>query len=169
MNSHVFSVDVYYSEFPLRGISMAAKPAKKQAKKVVKKVVAKKPAKAAPKAAKPAPKAAATTRVPKVRVASRPKSGTGAYTQSEFLENFRAFCGLEKRSQAKEMVEDISTLIKDTLRRGYKIPLFGLGKMYVRSSKSRMGRNPQTGAEIKIPARKRVRFAAAKALKEAVL
>lgn len=149
---------------------MAAKPAKKQAKKVVKKVVAKKPAKAAPKAAKPAPKAAATTtRVPKVRVPSRPKSGTGAYTQSEFLENFRAFCGLEKRSQAKEMVEDISTLIKDTLKKGYKIPLFGLGKMYVRSSKSRMGRNPQTGQEIKIPARKRVRFAAAKALKEAVL
>lgn len=147
---------------------MAAKPAKKQAKKVVKKIVAKKPAKAAPKAAKPASKATATTRVPKVRVALKPKSGT-AYTQSEFLENFRAFCGLEKRSQAKEMVEDISTLIKDTLRRGYKIPLFGLGKMYVRSSKSRMGRNPQTGAEIKIPARKRVRFAAAKALKDAVL
>ena len=148
---------------------MAAKPAKKVTKKPVKKSA---PKKAAPKKAA-APKAqkasTAATRVPKVRVASRPKSGTGAYTQSEFIENIRAFCGLEKRSQAKEMIEDLSNLIRDTLRRGYKIPLFGLGKMYVRSSKARTGRNPQTGEEIRIPARKRVRFTAAKALKEAVL
>ena len=47
--------------------------------------------------------------------------------------------------------------------------MFGLGKLYVRHSKPRQGRNPQTGETINIPARKRVRFTAAKALKEAVL
>jgi nucleoid DNA-binding protein len=57
----------------------------------------------------------------------------------------------------------------DSLKRGYKIPLMGLGKLYVRESKARTGRNPATGEMIHIPKRKRVRFTAAKALKERVL
>lgn len=168
---------------------MAAKPAKKGAKRpAVKKSMAKKGSakKAAPKkAAKakaparkpakapakaPARKAAATSEKPaKVRAASKPKNPSGSYTQGEFLENIRAFCGLTKRSEAKELVEDISSLITDTLKRGYKIPFFGLGKMYVRNTKERMGRNPATKEEILIPAKKRVRFAPSKALKESVL
>lgn len=143
----------------------AAKTAKKPMKKMIKKAAPKKAA------AKPQTivKVVAPQKLPKVKAASRPKSSSGSYTQSEFLENLRAFCGLHKRSEAKEIVEDIATLIKDTLRRGYKIPVFGLGKLYVRQSKARTGRNPQTGEEIAIPARKRVRFTAAKSLKEAVL
>jgi DNA-binding protein HU-beta len=104
-----------------------------------------------------------------VRQVAKPKNSSGSFTQSEFLENLRAFCGLAKRSEARELVDDIQSLVRDSLKRGYKVPLFGLGKMYVRSTKARMGRNPATGAEIKIPARKRVRFTAAKALKESVL
>ncbi|RMG42909.1 MAG: HU family DNA-binding protein [Candidatus Dadabacteria bacterium] len=106
----------------------------------------------------------------KIRKAIRPKNTrTNSYTQSEFVENIRQFCGLSKRSEAKELCEDISAFIKDSLRRGYRIPLLGLGKMYVRKTKARMGRNPATGEPIQIPARKRVRFSPAKALKEAVL
>ena len=139
---------------------MAKKPAKKAIKKAAKKSA--KPAmKAAPKAAAP---------VVKVRAASKPKnSSTLSYTMSEFLENIKAFLGLQKRSQAKEIVEDIALLVKDSLKKGYKIPLFGLGKMYVRNTKPRMGRNPATGEMISIPAKKRVRFSVAKALKESVL
>lgn len=151
-----------------------AKKTKKMAKKPVKKTA---PRKAAKKTARPAAKAvsrtstkaAPTSKLPKVRAVTRPKSSSGAYTQSEFLENIRAFCGFTKRTEAKELVEDLAVLIKDSLRRGFKIPIFGLGKMYVRHSKARTGRNPATGAEITIPARKRVRFTPAKALKEAVL
>jgi DNA-binding protein HU-beta len=145
---------------------MAKKPAKKSAKKVVaKKVAAKKPAKVAAKAAKPVEASA-----PKVRTASRPRNGsTLSYTYSEFVENVRAFLGLNRRSQAKEVCEDLALFLKDSLKRGYKVPLLGLGKIYVRQSKARTGRNPATGEPIQIPARKRVRFAAAKALKEAVL
>jgi DNA-binding protein HU-beta len=139
---------------------MAKKPAKKAMKKAAKKPAAKPAMKAAPKAAP----------VVKVRAASKPKnSSTLSYTMSEFLENIKAFLGLQKRSQAKEIVEDIALLVKDSLKKGYKIPLFGLGKMYVRNTKPRMGRNPATGEMISIPAKKRVRFSVAKALKESVL
>lgn len=143
---------------------MAKKPKKaaKKAKSTAKKGIAK-------KAAKPA-KAAATPPVVKVRTASRPKNtSTLSYTMSEFLENIKGFCGLVKRSEARELCDDIALLVKDSLKRGYKIPLFGLGKMYVRQTKPRMGRNPATGEIMPIPAKRRVRFSVAKALKEAVL
>ena len=124
-------------------------------------------------AAKPAKKMAAPKAIPAVvksRKSSVPRNrNTLSYTQSEFLENLRAFCGLRKRSEAKLLAEDISSLIKETLKKGYKIPLLGLGKMYVRRTKPRIGRNPATGEAIQIPAKKRIRFTAAKALKEAVL
>ncbi len=110
------------------------------------------------------------TELPKVRQASKPRNtGTWTYTQSEVIENLRAFTGMPKRSKAKELSSDIAAFLVDSLKRGYKIPLFGICKLQVRTSKARMGRNPQTGATIQIPARKRVRFTATKALKEAVL
>lgn len=92
-----------------------------------------------------------------------------SYTQSEFLDNLAQFCGLDKKSQAKELWEDVSLFITDALAKGYRVPLVGLGKMYVRKSKARMGRNPATGEIIHIAAKKRVRFTAAKALKDSVL
>jgi nucleoid DNA-binding protein len=162
---------------------MATKPAKKLKKPTTKKPAT--PVKKAVPAKKSAPKAAPTKSAPKVKPAKpsspavasgqktrsivKPKSPTGAYTQSEFLEHIRLFCGLDKRSEAKELTEDLAQLIKETLRKGYKIPFLGLGKMYVRQSKARTGKNPQTGEEIQIPAKKRVRFTPAKALKEAVM
>jgi nucleoid DNA-binding protein len=144
---------------------MAKKPAK-TAKKPAKKAAPKKVAKPAKKAAAPA-KASATQ---KARTPSKPRNtSTYSYTQSEFVENIRAFCGLAKRSQAKEIIGDIAQFVTDSLRKGYKIPLMGLGKLYVRESKARTGRNPATGEMIQIPKRKRVRFTVAKALKEQVL
>jgi DNA-binding protein HU-beta len=145
---------------------MAKKPAKlKKINKVAKKVA--KPAKKAP--AKTAGKVV-TAPVSKARISSKPRNtSTLSYTQSEFVENVRAFCGLNKRSEAKQIVEDIAAFVMDSLRKGYKIPLMGLGKLYVRETKARQGRNPATGEVINIPKRKRVKFTAAKALKERVL
>lgn len=168
---------------------MAAKAGKKPVKKVIKKKAAI-PTKASPKKSKvvaKAPKAApaakkktavkAPTRSAaaagadskKSRQISKPRSPSGTYTQSEFIEHLRAFCGLNKKSEAKDLVHDISALVTESLRKGYKLPLFGLGKISVRSTKQRKGRNPSTGEEITIPARRRVRFTPAKALKESVL
>ena len=146
---------------------MAKKPAKlaKKAKKVAKKVA--KPVKKAPAKS---PKMVAAGSPSKARVSSKPRNtSTLSYTQSEFVENIRAFCGLTKRSQARELVDDIASFVMDSLKRGYKVPLMGLGKLYVRESKARQGRNPATGEVINIPKRKRVKFTAAKALKERVL
>lgn len=133
--------------------------------------MAKKAAKTKMAATKKAtPMKAAPVPVKNIRSASKPRNGrTLSYTQSEFVENIKSFCGLTKRSQAKELVEDIALFVKDSLKKGYKIPLLGLGKMYVRQTKARQGRNPATGETIQIAAKKRVRFTAAKALKEAVL
>lgn len=137
--------------------------------------MAKKPAKKAKKIAKPAKKATTKSKVMaapviKAKVSTKPRNtSTLSYTQSEFIENVRAFCGLNKRSEAKQLVEDIANFVMDSLKRGYKLPLMGLGKLYVRESKARQGRNPATGEIIHIPKRKRVRFTAAKALKERVL
>jgi nucleoid DNA-binding protein len=129
------------------------------------KAAVKKAAPAKKVVAKPAPKP-----VVKATKATKPKNAsTLSYTQSEFVENLRAFCGLEKKSQAKDLWEDMSGFILDALKRGYRIPLVNLGKMYVRKSKARMGRNPATGEIIQIAAKKRVRFTASKSLKDNVL
>lgn len=142
---------------------MAKKPMKKATKKAAPKKAPAMKKMAAPKKAAPAP-------IQKVQVATKPKNtATNSYTFSEFVENIKNYCGIEKRSQAKLLVEDIANFIRDSLRKGYKLPLLGLGKLYVRESKARTARNPQTGEEIRIPPRKRVRFSPAKALKEAVL
>lgn len=165
---------------PAKKKAATKKPAKKKAtakKKAApkKKAAAKKPAKkAAPKkktaAKKPAKKVAAPAAPKKIRKAPKPKNGTTlSYTQSEFVNSVQAFCGIEKKAQAKELCDDLNCLLTDALKKGYKVPLLGLGKLYVRKSKARIGRNPATGEVIQIPARKRVRFSVAKSLKDAVL
>lgn len=58
--------------------------------------------------------------------------------------------------------------VKKTLKKGGKVTLVGFGTFSVSNRKARMGRNPQTGAAIKIKARKVPKFSAGKALKDAV-
>jgi DNA-binding protein HU-beta len=66
-----------------------------------------------------------------------------------------------------QYLEALATLAHKEAKNGFTIP--GVGKLVVRSYKARMGRNPQTGEAIKIPARKRLKFVVAKAAKDAVL
>lgn len=58
--------------------------------------------------------------------------------------------------------------IKKALQGGDKVTLIGFGTFSVSETKEKMGRNPQTGKEIKIAASKRVKFKPGKALKEEV-
>ena len=147
------------------------KKATTKKKRVTKKASTKKTSAKKPAAKKVAPaKAAAKPVVKKVKKATKPKNArTLAYTQSEFIENVRSYCGLEKRTEARDLCDDIADFITDSLKKGYRVPLMGLGKLYVRKSKARMGRNPATGEPIHIAAKKRVRFSVAKALKDSVL
>jgi len=52
--------------------------------------------------------------------------------------------------------------------KGHRVRLDGLGTLEVRNRKARMGRNPQTGEPLKIPASKKVAFRVSSALKEKV-
>jgi len=54
-------------------------------------------------------------------------------------------------------------------KEGEAVKIPGLGIFRLRKMKARMGRNPQTGEPIKIPARKKVGFSVARAFKETVL
>ena len=69
---------------------------------------------------------------------------------------------------AREAVQAVLDSVRDSLKKGDKVVLTGFGTFSVRSRASRKGRNPQTGAEINIPARKTPGFTAGKALKKAV-
>ncbi len=65
----------------------------------------------------------------------------------------------------------LNTLIDEitkNLKAGKDVVLTGFGTFVVSKRKARIGRNPQTGASLKIPAKKVARFKAGKALKEAV-
>ena len=104
----------------------------------------------------------------KVVKVSKPKNGV-QYTQGELLEAIFESCGLENKKQAKIVYDGFSGMVHAALKKGYKIMLPGIGKLQVRQSKARMGRNPATGEVIKIKAKKRVRLTPSKALKEAVL
>ena len=74
--------------------------------------------------------------------------------------------GLTKK-QSAAYLDAMCALAYKEAKNGFTIP--GVGKLVVRSYKARMGRNPQTGEAIKIPARKRLKFVVAKAAKDAVL
>jgi DNA-binding protein HU-beta len=72
-----------------------------------------------------------------------------------------------KKKVAVQILEDIATLAYKEAKNSFTLP--GLGKLVLVNRKARMGRNPQTGEAIKIPAKKVVKFRVAKACKEAVL
>lgn len=73
-----------------------------------------------------------------------------------------------KKSKATEAVDAIFKAIENNLSNGDKVQLIGFGTFEVRHRAARKGRNPQTGAEIEIPATNVPAFKAGKALKDAV-
>ena len=113
-------------------------------------------------------KVVAVKSAPKKIKVAKPKNGV-QYTQGEFFQVLAEATGLETRKLAKEVYEGFAGMLQAGLKKGYKFPLPGIGKIQVRQSKARTGRNPATGEEIKIKAKKRVRLTPSKALKDAVL
>jgi len=89
-------------------------------------------------------------------------------TQSQVATYLADKVGINKK-QAKLAIDELAALVVKELKKEGSLRLAGLGIFRKRKSKARMGRNPATGAAIKIPARTRLRFTAAKALKDAVL
>src|ERR1700737_1357119 len=86
---------------------------------------------------------------------------------AEVVESVCTKVGFSKKESA-EIVEMVFDTIKDTLEKGEKIKLSGFGNFVVREKKSRVGRNPQTGQEIEISARRVLTFRPSQVLKNAL-
>jgi integration host factor subunit alpha len=69
---------------------------------------------------------------------------------------------------AAKIVESVFEIMKDSLARGEKIKISGFGNFSVKDKKSRRGRNPQTGSEIEISARKVLTFKSSQVLRKAL-
>jgi DNA-binding protein HU-beta len=89
-----------------------------------------------------------------------------AMTKSKIVAALAEKAGITKK-QAALLLETQALMAYKEAKNGFTIP--GIGKLVVRSYKARMGRNPQTGEAIKIPARKRLKFVVAKAAKDGVI
>ena len=72
------------------------------------------------------------------------------------------------KKAAETALDAFVTSVEEALKKGEKVQLVGFGTFEVRERAARKGRNPQTKAEIKIPASKAPVFKAGKALKELV-
>ena len=88
-------------------------------------------------------------------------------TKADVIESVCKEVGFSKKESA-EIVEMVFDTIKDTLEKGEKIKLSGFGNFVVRDKKSRVGRNPQTGQEIEISARRVLTFRPSQVLKNAL-
>lgn len=86
-------------------------------------------------------------------------------TKAELVAYIAKDCKCSK-ALAENVLNSVTHNVSKCLRRKDKITLTGFGTFYVSKRKSRVGRNPQTGAEIQIKARNVPRFKPGKQLKD---
>lgn len=92
---------------------------------------------------------------------------SSSLTKAELAELVFEHVGLNKR-EAKDMVDAFFDEISNALERGESVKLTGFGNFQLRDKVSRPGRNPKTGDEVQIPARRVVTFHASQKLKDMV-
>lgn len=88
-------------------------------------------------------------------------------TKAEITERIFNKVGFSKKESA-DIVELVFDTIKETLEKGEKIKISGFGNFVVRDKRPRIGRNPQTGQEIEISARRVITFRPSQVLKTAL-
>jgi len=88
-----------------------------------------------------------------------------AMTKAQIVKTLAEKTDLTKK-KVEEVLEALTQLAYKEAKNGFTLP--GLGKLVLQKRKARMGRNPQTGEPIKIPAKKVLKFRVAKAAKDAV-
>ena len=87
--------------------------------------------------------------------------------KSQLIDAMAQDAGISKAA-AKKALESFLNNVEGTLKKRGKVTLIGFGTFAVQSRKAREGRNPATGATIKIPAKKVVKFKAGSELSKAV-
>ena len=88
-------------------------------------------------------------------------------TKVELIEQVTGKTGLAKK-EVEGFLETAIATIQNALKTGGKVSLMGLGTFVVTDKKARIGRNPKTGAQVQIPAKKAVKFKPGKELKEVI-
>ncbi len=88
-------------------------------------------------------------------------------TQTEIVSNLADQSGL-KKTDVKGLFDALAALATSEVMKNGEFTLPGFGKLKKTHRKARDGRNPATGATIKIPAKTTVKFAIGKAMKDAV-
>jgi integration host factor subunit alpha len=88
-------------------------------------------------------------------------------TKIDIIQDVYEKLGFSKKDAAK-IVESVFEIMKDSLASGEKIKISGFGNFSVKDKKSRRGRNPQTGSEIEISARKVLTFKSSQVLRKAL-
>ena len=89
-------------------------------------------------------------------------------TQSQIVQTLADKCELTKK-QALGLLNALSATALAEVKKNGVFVVPGLGRLVRVDRKARMGRNPATGAAIKIPAKKVVKFRVAKAAKDAIV
>lgn len=85
-------------------------------------------------------------------------------TKADLIENVYLKTGFSKR-ESTDILEMVFDLMKGTLQNGETIKIAGFGNFVVKDKAPRRGRNPQTGSEIEISARKILTFKPSQILK----
>ncbi|MGV8899520.1 MAG: integration host factor subunit alpha [Burkholderiaceae bacterium] len=98
------------------------------------------------------------------RIRSQAEKNLPTLTKAELAELLFEQVGLNKR-EAKDMVETFFDEIRNALEHGESVKLSGFGNFQLRDKPQRPGRNPKTGEEIPISARRVVTFHASQKLK----
>jgi len=88
-------------------------------------------------------------------------------TKQDLIDAIASETGLTK-ADSKKALEGLTNAITDSLKKGENVALVGFGTFKVSQRAARTGRNPQTGKEIKIAAKKVVSFKAGKELSTSV-
>ncbi len=87
-------------------------------------------------------------------------------TKSQLAEYMANKTGLTKKAGV-QLLDDFAAIAYKEAKNTFTLP--GIGKLVLANRKARIGRNPQTGEAIKIPAKRVVKFRVAKAAKDAIL
>jgi integration host factor subunit alpha len=90
-----------------------------------------------------------------------------ALTKKEIIENVRDEIGLTK-NECVDIIDSLFEIIKDELAKGKPVKISGFGKWTVKAKKKRRGRNPQTGADLTIDARRVITFKSSNVLRDAI-
>ena len=88
-------------------------------------------------------------------------------TKADLVDAIYQRVGFSKKESA-QIVKHVFEIIKETLETGENIKLSGFGNFVVRDKRARIGRNPQTGEEIEISARRVLTFKPSQVLRNAL-